>query len=593
MDFLRIFDILEYQQARYPQKAALSYKDEAGKWQSYSIGQCIDFTNRVSAALLRLGLQRGDKAALYFHAGNPFWNFLDFGMQQIGVIPVPLHANAPCTEIRFTFNDAAIQYAFVSHADQFERIGEVRQSCPELKEVYAVTPIPGTIAWETLLAAPSDEEMETIIRLRASIREDDMATLIYTSGTTGQPKGVMLSHKNIVSNIKGGLILIPLHRGQRTVSFLPLSHVFERMVIYAYIAAGASVYYGHPAWLSELLKEVRPHYFTSVPRYLEKVYDLIINRAQRFDRFRRFVLLWAVALGERYSAQKLLDPLYLLQLELARILVFWRWKRALGGQIRGVIVGAAALQPRLGALFSAAGISIREGYGLTETSPVIAINRFEPGGNQFGTVGIPVPGVELQIENPDEHGEGEILVRGPNIMMGYYKQPELTASVLSPDGWFRTGDVGKIVHKRFLKITDRKKDIFKTTHGKYVAPQVLENHLLHSPYIGQCIVVGANRPYIVALIVPSWEQLRIWCEENKVHWTAPQYMILNPKVVKWMETVIDECNEPLPNLEKIRRFALLHEEWTVENGALAHTLKLRRNVLEEKYSKEISQLYTD
>ena len=364
------------------------------------------------------------------------------------------------------------------------------------------------------------------------------------------------------------------------------------MVSYSYIAAGASVYYVDklPNFV-DYAKEIRPHYFSSVPRFLEKFYSGILERAGTMNRLKKGILLWAIALGERYDGKKGIPLLYFLKLKIADLLVFTSWRIALGNRVEGIIVGAAALQPRLGRLFSAAGIEIREGYGLTETSPVISFNRFEPGGVRFGTVGIPIPGIELKINDPNEENEGEILVKGPGVMLGYYNKPELTAEVLDDEGWFHTGDVGKIVHKRFLKITDRKKDIFKTTTGKYVSPQTIENQLNNSSFIEQSMVVGFNRPFVAALVVPAFGLLKKWCEENNVHWTAPQYMVINPKVVQHFEQIFESINEGLVNREKIRKFTLLYEDWSVENGEITPTLKLRRPYLLEKHQAEIDEMY--
>ncbi len=591
MDFRRLFDLFPYQQAIYPQKIALAHRDGL-KWQKYSTKECLTQINKTSAALLDLGLNRNDKVALLFDRGNAYWNFLDFGMQQIGVIVVPVHSAIGDHELEYILKDAEVKFCITSSNALYEKAEKIFENILTLKKIFCLEKIKNVPGWESLSKEPTDKHLEEFQGLRAAIHEDDLATIIYTSGSSGTPKGVMLSHKNIVSNIKATISLVPINCDKRVISFLPLSHIFERMVTYSYIAAGASVYYvDKTESLVEYAKEVRPHYFTSVPRFLEKFYDGILERVRGMSRLKKAIFLWAIKLGEKYEGKKNISVLYFLKLKIADLFVFSSWRIALGNRVEGVIVGAAALQPRLGRLFSSAGIEIREGYGLTETSPVISFNRFEPGGVRFGTVGIPIPGIELKIDKPSDEGDGEILVKGPGVMLGYHNQPELTAKVLDDEGWFHTGDIGKIVYKRFLKITDRKKDIFKTTTGKYISPQTLENLLNGSSFIEQSMVVGFNRPFVAALIVPVFNRLKNWCEENDVHWTAEQYMVINPKVMQLFEQIIESINEGLTSQEKIRKFTLLYEDWSVENGEITPTLKLRRPYLLEKHQQEIEEIY--
>ena len=398
MDFRRLFDLFPYQQAIYPQKVALAHRDGL-KWQKYSTDECLTEINRVSAGLLDQGLIRNDKVALLFDQGNAFWNFLDFGMQQIGVIAVPIHSAIGVKELEFILKDAEVKFCITSSKALFEKVEHVSDNILNLKKIFCLEKINNVPGWETLTTEPTDKHLEELQAFRAAIHEDDLATIIYTSGSSGMPKGVMLSHKNIVSNIKATITLVPLNCDKRVLSFLPLSHIFERMVTYSYIAAGASVYYVDKTTnLVAFAKEIRPHYFTSVPRFLEKFYDGILERVSKMNRLKRTIFLWAIKLGERYEGKKGISVFYFLKLKIADLLVFRNWRIALGNRIEGVVVGAAALQPRLGKLFSAAGIEIREGYGLTETSPVISFNRFEPGGVRFGTVGIPIPGVALKID---------------------------------------------------------------------------------------------------------------------------------------------------------------------------------------------------
>ena len=591
MDFRRLFDILPYQQSRFPNKVALAAK-EGLAWKKYSTEACIREANRVSAGLIALGLKRGDTMAILTHRGSPQWAFLDFGMQQAGVIPVPIHASCSSEELIFILNDAVVQYCIVENRELLDKVKALQPEAPHLKGIFTLQELPDAPGWNSLVAEPTTKHLEALQALRAAIHEDDLATIIYTSGTTGEPKGVMLSHKNIVSNIKATITLIPADFTKRAVSFLPLSHIFERMVTFTYMAVGTSVYYlGQQEDVLAFIKAVKPHYFTAVPRFLEKAHDGIIERAARRPALLRRLILWAVAVGEQYKARGQFKPLYWFKLKLAGLLVFWHWRRQLGGKIEGIIVGAAALQPRLARLFTAAGIPVREGYGMTEASPVIAFNRFSPGGTRFGTVGIPIPGLELRIDAPEGEEEGEIQVKGPNVMMGYHNREEVTAAAFTPDGWLRTGDIGKLVHKRFLQITGRRKDIFKTSGGKYIAPQELETALKASPYIEECLVLGFQRPFPSALIMPNFSLLQSWCEENNIHWTAPQFMVHNHKVEQFMEGEVNRINEGLPGYKRIRNFHLLHQPWSAEAGELTPTLKARREVILEKFSKEVAALY--
>ena len=589
IDFRRLFDIFPYQQAKFPNKVALVSKQNVG-WKKYSTDECITQINRVSAGLLNLGLKRGDKVGIMTQLGSPLWNFVDLGTQQIGAVVVPLHAQIREHEIEYILNDAEVKFLIVANREFYERVSVVKDKVLSLKKVFTFEKLPNIPSYEDLITEPTAKHLAEFEGRKASIHEDDLATIIYTSGTTGDPKGVMLSHKNMVSNIKATISLVPINNGNRTLSFLPMSHVFERMVTYTYMAVGASVYYAERReTVAENIKEVRPHYFASVPRFLEKVYDSIIEKGNERGKLTRKILNWAIRVGERYDGK--MGLLYFFKLKIADLLVYRRWRQALGGKVEGVVVGAAALQPHLGKLFSAAGIEIREGYGMTETSPVISFNRFEPGGVRFGTVGIPIPSVEVKIENPDEDGEGLILVKGPNVMLGYHNLPERTMEKKSEDGWFKTGDVGKFVHKRFLQITGRKKDIFKTSSGKYIAPTILEQKLNASKFINSSMIIGFQKPFVTALIVPNFFHLKKWCAENNVHWTGPQFMAINPKVESLMKMVVEEINTHLKNEERVRKFHLCYQPWEVATGEMTYTLKLRRNVIEEKHKKDIEKMY--
>ena len=450
MEYRRLFDIIPYQLVKYPQPSALVMHQDR-KWKSFSTAECVDIINRVSGAFLKLGLKRGDTLGIITEGGSPQWNFVDFAAQQIGAIPVPIHANSTIDDISYILRDAAITVLIVGNKKHLEKVVKSDEQNGQLKHIYSLEKIKNVKHWDDLTATLTAKYLPTIEARKAAIHEDDLATIIYTSGTTGYPKGVMLSHKNIISNIKATISLVPVNCDKRTMSFLPLSHVFERMVTYTYMAVGASIYYaGGTNNLMERFKSVKPHYFTSVPRILEKMYAGILEAAKDKSRFSKAILNWALNVGKRYPDSSRVSLGYWFKVKWADLLVYRKWRAALGRRVEGVIVGAAAMPVELGRLFSAAGIDVREGYGLTETSPVISFNRFEPGGVRFGTVGIPIPGVEVKIESPDASGEGEVLVKGPNVMMGYYNQDQETKKVIDEKGWFRTGDIGMFTEKTIL-----------------------------------------------------------------------------------------------------------------------------------------------
>lgn len=593
MDFHRIFDLLDYQQKRFPQRVSMAGR-ENGKWRTWSTDELIAERDCISAGMLEKGIHHGDHIGILAHCGSPQWVVADAAMLQIGVVPVPIHATARPDEIAHIAADAGLRGCFVSSR---EMLGQLEAAGVALEFIFSFeTQSAYGIPWNELACEPDEHLAGRIQYFREGVRPQDLATILYTSGTTGLPKGVMLTHANIISNVKSVLAIVPVGPATTTVSFLPLSHIFERMVTYTYQAAAVPIWFADSIErLPKTLVEVRPHFFTAVPRVLERMHERLLEERDKAGSLKKKILNWAIALGERfpYSGGRAMPLDYRLKRWLADVLVFRQWRKRMGGRIQYIAVGAAALQPRLGRLFSAARIDVREGYGLTETSPVIAFNRFEPGGVHFGTVGIPAPGVEVRIAaEQDENGNGEIEVRGANVMTGYLHLPEETAERFTADGWFKTGDMGRFEHKRFLKITGRKSEIFKTTTGKFVAPAFVEQQLMNSPYISQCMAVGLNRPFVGALLVPNFSALEAWCHQNKVHWTAPQYMILNPKVEKFFRQEIERINEErLGAVEKIRAFQLLYEDWTAENGLLTPTLKVRRDRVAARFADEVEKMF--
>ncbi|HSI90453.1 MAG TPA: long-chain fatty acid--CoA ligase, partial [Adhaeribacter sp.] len=474
MDFTRAFDILTYQLNKYPQPDCMAAKIN-GQWRKHSTGETLDKANQVSLGLLKLGIKKGDKVAIV-SMNRPEWVFADYGIQQIGAIGVPMYPTITEEDYRYIFNDAEVKAIFVSDAGLYNKVRAATANIPGILEIYTFDEVKGATCWTELLKLGEGEDAQKLEPIKAAILPEDLLTIIYTSGTTGNPKGVMLTHNNIVSNVKSVSPYVPVNNEHRALSFLPLCHIYERMLLYLYMSFGVSIYYAEGMeTIADNLKEVKPHVFTTVPRLLEKVYDKIVAKGMELEGVKRKLFFWALELGLKYDTRKDQGFFYNTQLKLANKIIFNKWREALGGNVIAVVSGGAALQPRLARVFWSANIRVMEGYGLTETSPVISVNRHEPENNVIGTVGPPVDGVEIKIA-PD----GEILTRSASVMKGYYKRPDLTAEVIDKDGWFATGDIGVMEEVKYLRITDRKKEMFKTSGGKYIAPQQIENKLKES-----------------------------------------------------------------------------------------------------------------
>lgn len=558
-----------------------------GSWVPISTREYLDKANAISRALLRLGVTRGDKIALISLNNRTEWNIMDIGILQLGAQNVPIYPTISEEDYAYVMNHSETSYCFVSCAEVLAKVRAIQASVPTLKEVYSFDSLPGCKNWTELLELGADDSNQHIVEEhKAAVQEDDLATLIYTSGTTGKPKGVMLSHRNIVSNVLASKDRVPFEEGGISLSFLPVCHIFERMILYLYQYCGISVYFAESIeQISDNLKEVKPNVMTVVPRLLEKVYEKIIAKGTDLSGIKKALFFWAVGLGLRYEPYGANGWWYELQLKLARKLVFSKWKEGLGGRLETMVSGSAALQPRLSRVFGAAGIPVMEGYGLTETSPVISVNDQRNGGWKIGSVGRVIDGVEVKIAE-----DGEILCKGPNVMLGYYKEPDRTAEVIR-NGYFHTGDIGEIDADGFLKITDRKKEMFKTSGGKYVAPQLLENRFKQSRFIEQIMVVGEGEKMPAALIQPNFEFLYSWAAKHKIPNGDRMELLQNETVIQRFQQEVDLANEHFAKWEKIKQFRLTPEVWTVDDGHLTPTMKLKRKAIKEKYLALYNDIY--
>jgi len=580
-----LFELLEHQQRRHPLDYAFASKEQ-GAWKRYSTAQALDEINQVALGLLAKGLQPGDRIATVSN-NRPEWNFLDLAMLQVGGVHVPLYPTITDQDYRYILEHAEVRWVMVSDASLYERIEPIAREFPHIAGVYTFNRIPGAKHWTEIKEAGRPDLKQTLIERRAAIQKEDTATIIYTSGTTGFPKGVMLSHHNIMSNLLAAAVRVPCKAGDKSLSFLPLNHIYERMLTYMMMYSSIGIHYAESMeTIGDNLKEIKPQVFSTVPRLLEKVYDKIVAKGMELTGVKRKLFFWALDLGLRYEFKGANGWWYETQLKLANRLIFSKWREALGGNVQAIVSGAAALQPRLARVFWAAQIPVLEGYGLTETSPVLAVNYLATGQVEFGTVGPVLEGVELRIAE-----DGEILCRGTNIMQGYYKDEALTRDVIDPDGWFHTGDIGTLTAQGNLKITDRKKEIFKTSGGKYIAPQAMENKFKESIYIEQLMVCGENQKHPSALIVPAWEVLNDWATKNGLGDQAPSALVQNPQVIALLQSEVDRFNKEYGQWEQVKKFTLLPVTWTVESGELTPTMKLKRKFIVGKFQKEHDALY--
>ncbi len=586
----RLFDIIANKANTEPKQTMLAGKVN-NEWRTYSSEDVWDTAQKLCGGLLQLGIsnsileaEQQEKIAI-ISPNRPEWLITDFGVQMTGAVLTPLYPTISTNDMEYILKEAEVRIVFIADKELYERFKPAFDNTSSVQHVYSFDKIEGVNNWLELIEKKATPNQSIIDK----ITENTLATIIYTSGTTGQPKGVMLTHKNIVSNVYDSMPAFSFaEKGARTLSFLPLNHIFERTVSYIYIDADISIYYAESMdTIGDNLKEVKPLVFTTVPRLLEKVYEKILAKGLDLKGIKRALFFWALKLGFKFDNHDRGSAWYRWQLKLANKLIFSKWREALGNNVKAIVTGSAPCQPRLIRVFTAANIIIMEGYGLTETSPVISVNRYESEGRRIGSIGTLIDNVQVKIED-----DGEILCKGNNVMIGYYKHPELTKEVLTDDGWLKTGDIGEWVEGRFLKITDRKKEIFKTSGGKYVAPQVVENKLKESIFIEQLIVIGAGRKFVSALIVPSFSHARSWLKDKG--FDVPEHndeLIKMPCVIDLIQRQIDKYNPMFSHPEQVKKFVLLPNEWTIDTMELTPSLKIKRKVILEKYATQIEDIY--
>ena len=589
INITRLFDFPIYQLEKYSSIADALVTKQDGEWIKTSTQEYINNANAISRALIQLGVQKNDKIAIISTNNRTEWNIMDIGVLQTGAQTVPIYPTITEEDYEYILNHSESHYCFVSDAEVLRKLLLIHKNVPTLKGIYSFNEIEGCANWKELLVLGQDtSHQETVEQRKSQVKTEDLATIIYTSGTTGKPKGVMLSHQNIVSNVLDSAERIPFEAGKsRALSFLPICHIFERMILYLYQYYGVSIYFGESIEkISDNIKEVQPTVITAVPRLLEKVYDKIYAKGTELTGIKKKLFFWAIDLGLIYEPYGKNGFWYEFQLKIARKLIFSKWKEGLGGKLDLMVSGSAALQPRLARIFAAAEIPVMEGYGLTETSPVISVNDVRNGGFRVGTVGKVINNVWVKIAE-----DGEILCKGPNVMMGYYKDPQLTSEVIK-DNYFHTGDIGEFDKDGFLKITDRKKEMFKTSGGKYIAPQLIENTMKQSRFIEQIMVIGDGQKMPGAFIQPSFDFIKEWAIIHKIDIGYDNEAIIsNPKVIGRIQQEVDTLNEKFGNWEKIKRFELTPDIWSIEGGQLTPTLKLKRKIVLQKYAALYDKIY--
>lgn len=586
MEVTRIFDLLDRYQQQFHSKDDVLAGKEDGVWKKYDLATYRKTADLISYALMALGVQKDDKIATISN-NRPEWNFLDMGVSQIGAIHVPIYPTISKEDYQYILNHAEVKFLFVASKDLYRKIEHILPEIEKLEAVYSFSHIEGVTHLDGLLETGRQHINPALLQERKNAVDlHDVVTLIYTSGTTGYPKGVMLSHDNLLSNVKAVFHIFPVDEYSRGLSYLPLCHVYERMVNYVMQYKGVSIYYAeNMATIVDNIQEIRPHIMTTVPRLLEKVYDKILSRGRNLSGLKKQIFFWSVRLGLKYEFDKPMRLFYHLQLKLANKLVFAKWREALGGEMRVIVSGGAALQSRLASVFNAANIPVLEGYGLTESSPVIAVNTFIKGQRKIGTVGPPVKNLKVRISEA-----GEILVKGPSVMKGYFKEEQMTKETVV-DGWLHTGDMGLLDKDGMLRITGRLKEIFKTSMGKYISPVLIENKFKESPFIDQIMVVGENQKFAAALIVPDFEYVRGWCALHGIEFTTNDALKDNEAFKKRMRQEVAEYNKLLGDTERVKKFGIIDHEWTIDSGEITANLKVKRQYIHAKYKHTIEGLF--
>lgn len=583
----RLFEFISYQKDNAPLEKSFTTKYN-GKWESISSQTFCDQAEIISNSLIELGIQSQDKIAMISSNNRTEWSLMDIGLLTVGAVNVPIYPTISSRDYEYILNHSESQYCFVSDQEVYDKVMAIEKNVKSLKKIYSFDHIDGCAHWTELLETGKERpHQETVQKRREEVKPEDLATIIYTSGTTGVPKGVMLSHHNVVSNVLSSSKRLPLTIGEASaLSFLPICHIFERVILYIYMYNSVSVYFAESIeTIADNLKEIKPEVMTAVPRLLEKVYDKIYAKGEELSGIKQKLFYWAVNIGLQYEPYGKNGAWYEFKLKIAHKLILSKWKEALGGNLKLIASGSAALQPRLARVFTAAGMTLVEGYGLTETSPVISVNDMRKDHFRIGTVGKIIDGVTVKIAE-----DGEILCKGPNVMMGYYKEEKMTEEVMTDD-YFHTGDIGKIDGDGFLKITDRKKEMFKTSGGKYIAPQVLENQLKQSLFIEQIMVVGAGRKMPTAIIQPNIEFVLNWLYEEGINCDSLTEAIKESKLLEAFQNEIDLHNNQFGSWEQVKKFQLTSDEWTITEGHLTPTMKLKRKVIAEKYADLIDSMY--
>lgn len=586
METKRVFDILDKLKT-YAPKADLLNAKENKKWVSYSFNDLVSGANYTSAGLLKLGLVPGDVVAI-MAANCPEWNYVDYGSQQVAMPTAPIFPTISNDDLKYILNHCEAKIIFISEKATWKKLAAIENELPHLKYVFSFHPIEGVKPFSEFIEIGKQAlDLEKINSIKNKVVETDLLTLLYTSGTTGQPKGVMISHKNLMSNVLIARHIAPFTNKWKALSFLPLNHVYERFLNTLYLFQGVSIYYAESfETIGDNCREIHPQIFVAVPRVLERVLDKITSTGEKLEGFKKKIFDWSMSLAERYELEGN-GLFYEMQRKIADKLVYSKWRQAVGGEVWGIVSGGAALNPRLERIFYCAGLNCLQGYGLTETCVVVSVNRFEKEKRKFGTVGLVVENSEVKIAEED----GEILMKGPSLMMGYYKNPEATAEVIDKDGWFHTGDIGIFIDGKFLKITDRKKEIFKSSAGKYISPVAIENKLKESRYIEQCMVIGEGQKFASALIIPNFSNIKELLAKDAIEWTSNAEMMEHEELKKIISEHVKKINATLAPFEQVKRYQLINAVWAVESGEITPKLSLKRKNIAEKNKEIIHKIF--